>query len=713
MKNRLKKALSSVLALLMVVNALTLLATAQKPPYRETVESLTEDNLLLSMDDLTGANLKVKENSGYTYTAATFTESEGDTAASPTVNGKDVKQPAYDVTAGWQWYSYAGKTNLPLSNDSKYTITFDFHYNVNARSFNYTLTLPENMDNGQNVSANSSNYIYAAKGKKTATGNQDSYGNEISGVVTRANTDETHSMILSIDAGKIDVWVDGSQKGTLDITSEGTSYYTDNVLALGARTYFWAQTDRENMVMFSMSDIKVYGCTYSKSTVTNAEDGDLLLYLDDFDLTDGTTFESELDLTVTEQDLDADTKTRAEVDGEKIVCKLDKNEWYYAGVETSLPLDANSKYTIEFYVKELLPHSVGLGWSNPSDSGRYRQGFQMLDKGDTGIQGIGETDNGWGSGKLKDKNGTLTDIWVGYNVNQRHADKDGYVRYTISISGSTASLYIGGYLIVENAEFKQGLGSNLSLFCMNYTNETKDKNAAFQVGDALCIKDIRVWQGSSVRQNIVTAVLPDGSSQELTYTDGMITSFPTVTDVAENETIIWTYSKNGSNVVALAPLEVTCDMVLTAKKVKITDNTLAGMQYTAVTDNKQSVRFISTIHSLNGSAVGFEITAKYMKNGALTEQKWDKSSTYVYTSIKATSKSGTVKDITANELGGTYLFAISVDEVPANIGQIDFYVRSYVIANGEKVYNSTQASIWTMNNGVYDSAATPLQSSGS
>ena len=266
--------------------------------------------------------------------------------------------------------------------------------------------------------------------------------------------------------------------------------------------------------------------------------------------------------------------------------------------------------------------------------------------------------------------------------------------------------------MVEDAVFDTTQADHLSLGVHNWTAESRGQyanedapshksGAECTPGEAVEVKDIRVWQGHTVRKNTVSAVLLDGRVQELTYgSDNLITEFPDAGgEIAEDEAIIWIYSQNGSNVVAIAPLLVTSDITLIAKKVKISDNTLVGMQYTAPENNKQNVRFISTVHSLKGSAVGFEITAKYMKNGALTEQSWDKSCTYVYTAIKSTSPSGTVKDITANELGGTYLFALSVDAVPTDIGQIDFYVRSYVVTDGKKVYDKDASTTWTLNGG--------------
>ena len=129
------------------------------------------------------------------------------------------------------------------------------------------------------------------------------------------------------------------------------------------------------------------------------------------------------------------------------------------------------------------------------------------------------------------------------------------------------------------------------------------------------------------------------------------------------------------------------------------------MQNTEAVENAQSVRFLATIHSLEASAAGFEINAKYLEETVLKEKNWNVMTSHVYSMINAT-ENGTVKTVSAGELGGTYLFAVSVDDVPTNIGQIDFYVKSYVVVNGEKVYS--EVASFTLNNGVFTTELSKL-----
>ena len=52
------------------------------------------------------------------------------------------------------------------------------------------------------------------------------------------------------------------------------------------------------------------------------------------------------------------------------------------------------------------------------------------------------------------------------------------------------------------------------------------------------------------------------------------------------------------------------------------------------------------------------------------------------------------------------MIALAVDEVPTNVGQIDFYVKSYVTLNGVKAYS--EQVIVSINNGVVDTQLAPL-----
>ena len=98
-----------------------------------------------------------------------------------------------------------------------------------------------------------------------------------------------------------------------------------------------------------------------------------------------------------------------------------------------------------------------------------------------------------------------------------------------------------------------------------------------------------------------------------------------------------------------------------------------------VVGQKQSIRFVATMSEIkeNYRKVGFEVIAG--------TKKWDRSSNTVYTKILGT-ENGVTTEYTAAELGGAYIVALDLSDVPVG-EKITFTVRPYVLdENGEKVY---------------------------
>ena len=99
--------------------------------------------------------------------------------------------------------------------------------------------------------------------------------------------------------------------------------------------------------------------------------------------------------------------------------------------------------------------------------------------------------------------------------------------------------------------------------------------------------------------------------------------------------------------------------------------TLEGAQVTAISDGKYSIRFIGTVSSLEFDAVGFDIKAAYGQNEVRT---FHQNIYKVYTSVIADG------DVYRNEqLGGKYLYALEIRDIPVEIGSIDFSVTPYAV----------------------------------
>ncbi len=118
-----------------------------------------------------------------------------------------------------------------------------------------------------------------------------------------------------------------------------------------------------------------------------------------------------------------------------------------------------------------------------------------------------------------------------------------------------------------------------------------------------------------------------------------------------------------------------------------------GVQASADIQNaeKFNIRFAATIDSLDYQNVSFEVTAVV---AGQENRTWTSKTRNVYTSLNAKSSDGKdLKAVTAEELGGEYIVAMTIENVPADIA-IQFVVKPYVIGlDGNKEYGET----WNVN----------------
>lgn len=110
-----------------------------------------------------------------------------------------------------------------------------------------------------------------------------------------------------------------------------------------------------------------------------------------------------------------------------------------------------------------------------------------------------------------------------------------------------------------------------------------------------------------------------------------------------------------------------------------------GLQVTGVTDGHYGVRFVGVVQDLIGSEVGFQITATF---GESRSEKYDTSCKWVYQSIQGRDDNG-VRKYTAEQLGGKYVYALTVKDIPVEVGKITFTVTAYKMMNGETVPGSS------------------------
>ena len=111
---------------------------------------------------------------------------------------------------------------------------------------------------------------------------------------------------------------------------------------------------------------------------------------------------------------------------------------------------------------------------------------------------------------------------------------------------------------------------------------------------------------------------------------------------------------------------------------------VVGCQNTEVDEaGLYSIRFVASIPKLEYSEAGFSIALNYTENGLPVEKSLNKKCRTAYEALTANA-AGDIQKITASDMGGAYLLALTIDEIPQSIGKIDFTVRAYgVDAQGQ------------------------------
>lgn len=121
-----------------------------------------------------------------------------------------------------------------------------------------------------------------------------------------------------------------------------------------------------------------------------------------------------------------------------------------------------------------------------------------------------------------------------------------------------------------------------------------------------------------------------------------------------------------------------------------------GCQTSAVASGKFNTRFIATVDSLEYKEVGFEITVTDF-NGQDGDMVIYDSKT-VYQSIIGNDKVGGTVTYTAEDLGGTYIYALSVNNIPTS-NPVTFLVTPYHIEIGGTDRVPGTSYLVTVNNG--------------
>ena len=162
----------------------------------------------------------------------------------------------------------------------------------------------------------------------------------------------------------------------------------------------------------------------------------------------------------------------------------------------------------------------------------------------------------------------------------------------------------------------------------------------------------------------------------------------------------WTFTgveNNGIYGVSLLRLNVTRDTTSAFRFVGVQNTAIDASGETPKTD----VRLIGVLDSLDYEAIGMDVLGFLGAADETPDRTFRKEAKTVYGSILA-SADGSARRITASELGGSYIWALTVCGVPAE-GTVTLAVSLYTVKDGIKTATGTYEVVFT--DGVYVSAA--------
>ncbi|MBR7098283.1 MAG: hypothetical protein IKC59_02620, partial [Clostridia bacterium] len=176
--------------------------------------------------------------------------------------------------------------------------------------------------------------------------------------------------------------------------------------------------------------------------------------------------------------------------------------------------------------------------------------------------------------------------------------------------------------------------------------------------------------------------------------------------IKSDMTVVWIDRNTGAQVTA--PYTFTEGTSVTYREVGRNESCVLGLQMSEVENGTQDLRFIGGIWGLEGVGAGIEVVVQYKTaNGAIQKKLFRGSSATVYDAINAT-EGGTLKNVTAKELGVSYLFALVVENVPTDLGQLDISVKSYKESGAKKIRVYGEEQVYHVLNGVVDLSLSPL-----
>lgn len=137
-----------------------------------------------------------------------------------------------------------------------------------------------------------------------------------------------------------------------------------------------------------------------------------------------------------------------------------------------------------------------------------------------------------------------------------------------------------------------------------------------------------------------------------------------------------------------------------------TNTKFVGYQISEAEGARFSIRLIGVVDSLDYDAVGFKINLS-CNDAEIGVKNRTQTITKVYGSLTAITPGGTVT-YTAEQLGGNYIFALNINNIPAGCGNVDFLVRTFH-KNDDVTNFDGRTMAFTLDSSFSDLTETPVE----
>ncbi len=136
-----------------------------------------------------------------------------------------------------------------------------------------------------------------------------------------------------------------------------------------------------------------------------------------------------------------------------------------------------------------------------------------------------------------------------------------------------------------------------------------------------------------------------------------------------------------------------------------TNTKFVGYQISEAEGARFSLRLIGVVDSLDYDSVGFKISLT-CNDKEIGTKNHTQNITGVYNTLTAVTPGGTVS-YTSKQLGGNYIFALNINNIPTGCGDIDFLVRTFH-KNGDVTNFDGRTMAFTVDSYFSDLTETPI-----